>query len=520
MRSGSGLWLTLLVLTGSLVGESTLLAQSNEELNGALQFNFHTPGARSLGIGRAFTARADDATAAYANPAGLLWLTEPEVSLEGRTTSFTTVHIDGGRANGVPTNFGIDRLDGPTYSETERDTTGVAFSSVVYPVSRRWRLALYRHELANLEAAIDRSEGIFFTLPRERPDRTNQGRVTPVQAEMELNLTHLGLSAAYELTDEVWAGFGLSSYSFELRSVWEGFSNQPSAPDEPSFDPAVFSPSTSGGTRIHRGNDEEVGLVAGLLWRLPPDDRWTAGLVYRQGPKFDFSVERYRRTAGDPPCGQLSNPPVVPCGALEAPARNGVFDVPDVFSVGVSFQPTPISEEGPKLSPPPMGSSEPSPPPWIFSFEYDLVKYSDLAPSINVLTIAESEGIDLAEFDIDDGEEFHLGVERRLATKRRLAGKPCRVHLRLGSWVDPAHQHRWSDRPPLSTTNADGVVKPTNDAVRLAVRFPGGDDELHFTGGAGITFGRYRLDAAADFSDRGDVISLTGVIQFPRRAHP
>lgn len=476
-------------VAGTLAAAPRLLAQSNEELNGSLQFNFHTPGARSLGIGRAFTGRADDATAAYANPAGLLWLKEAEVTLEGRNSSFTTIHIDGGRANGEPTGFGIDTLDRPVYSETERDTTGLSFLAVVYPLSPRWRIALYRHELANFEAAIDRSEGVFFALPRDRPDRTNQGRVSPVQATMALDLAHVGLSVAYELSDELWGGLGVSYYDFELRSVWEGFSFQPSLPEDPSFAPAEFTPQASGGTRIHQGSDEAVAGIAGILWRTL-DDRWAAGVVYRQGPELDFSVERYRRQAADPPCGQLSDPPVVPCGSLEAPAQTGTFDVPDVFSVGVTFRPRQV---------------------WILSAEYDLIDYSDLAPSLNVLAIAESEGIDLSEFEIEDGEEFHFGVERVLHWRR------SEIYLRLGSWYDPAHQLRWVDRPPLSTTVADGVVKPTNDAVRLRVRFPGGEDEVHYTAGAGITFGRYRIDAAADLSDRGDVVSLTGVVRFPAR---
>src|SRR6059058_6562670 len=49
-----------------------------------LQFNFGNPGARSLGMGGAFLGRADDASAAEANPAGLTILRKPEISLEGR----------------------------------------------------------------------------------------------------------------------------------------------------------------------------------------------------------------------------------------------------------------------------------------------------------------------------------------------------------------------------------------------------------------------------------------------------
>src|SRR5512137_326851 len=45
-------------------------------------------GARAMGMGGAFLARADDATAASWNPAGLSYLRLPEVSLVGAYNSF------------------------------------------------------------------------------------------------------------------------------------------------------------------------------------------------------------------------------------------------------------------------------------------------------------------------------------------------------------------------------------------------------------------------------------------------
>src|SRR4249920_227564 len=47
-------------------------------------------GARALGMGGAFLARADDATAATWNPAGLSYLRRPEVSVVGDRLDFDT----------------------------------------------------------------------------------------------------------------------------------------------------------------------------------------------------------------------------------------------------------------------------------------------------------------------------------------------------------------------------------------------------------------------------------------------
>ncbi|MCJ7755499.1 MAG: hypothetical protein MUP13_13120, partial [Thermoanaerobaculales bacterium] len=55
-----------------------------QETPSTFEFSFSNPGARSLGLGGAFAALADDATAAFANPAGLVQLVSIEVSAELR----------------------------------------------------------------------------------------------------------------------------------------------------------------------------------------------------------------------------------------------------------------------------------------------------------------------------------------------------------------------------------------------------------------------------------------------------
>ena len=60
----------------------TIFAQNTAQL--PLQFDFLPPGARSVGMGSAFIAAADDATAAFTNPAGLARLGRREISAELR----------------------------------------------------------------------------------------------------------------------------------------------------------------------------------------------------------------------------------------------------------------------------------------------------------------------------------------------------------------------------------------------------------------------------------------------------
>src|SRR5215475_9229006 len=79
-----------LLLAGLLACMSVpAAAQSDNPALAGIQFDFSLPGARSLALGGAFVGVADDATAAWSNPAGLLVLTRPEVSIEGRHWGFT-----------------------------------------------------------------------------------------------------------------------------------------------------------------------------------------------------------------------------------------------------------------------------------------------------------------------------------------------------------------------------------------------------------------------------------------------
>lgn len=91
---------------------------------------FANPGARSLGLGGAFAAIADDATAAFANPAGLVQILRPEISAEIRGT---------GNSGPLQGNYTI-----------EGGVSGLGFLSFVYPL-RNWAFALYSHQLGSLD---------------------------------------------------------------------------------------------------------------------------------------------------------------------------------------------------------------------------------------------------------------------------------------------------------------------------------------------------------------------------------
>ena len=81
-RLGWCLLLTVVVLGGAAPAGAGDKGLIDSEAFSGFQFNFNNPGARSLGMGGAFVAVADDATAVIANPAGLVILQRPELSAE------------------------------------------------------------------------------------------------------------------------------------------------------------------------------------------------------------------------------------------------------------------------------------------------------------------------------------------------------------------------------------------------------------------------------------------------------
>src|SRR5690348_17283211 len=87
---------------------TTAHAQTTAGVNAGIQFDFSRPGARSLGMAGAFVGVADDATAAQSNPAGLVNLSKPEISVEGRTWNYYSSLPLRGHAFGSPTNVGVD----------------------------------------------------------------------------------------------------------------------------------------------------------------------------------------------------------------------------------------------------------------------------------------------------------------------------------------------------------------------------------------------------------------------------
>ena len=189
--------LPLAIGAALLAAASSAFAITDEEGNASLQFNFSAPGARSLAMGGAFIGLADDATAAFSNPAGLVQIASPEVSMEFRTSDFSTEYAHSGSFTDDPFN-----TSGVNYAEADSDIRGLSFLSAVLP-REDWAVAFYRHEFLNYETAF-RSEGI--------------GSIYPFDAAIDASIYSYGLAGAFKLNDQWSFGLSLNAYQLDLDS--------------------------------------------------------------------------------------------------------------------------------------------------------------------------------------------------------------------------------------------------------------------------------------------------------------
>ncbi len=410
----------LSVLFLAVVDSAAAYAQASVEVNARIQFDFINPGARSLALGGAFTAVADDATAGFTNPAGLMFLSRPEVSIEGRRRRLTTPYTDRGTA--------------PNLVEGESVATivGASFASVVYPKAK-WAVAGYRHELARFESNFE-SQGAFFT-----SSTGLESRLFPVTANLELDIINYGISAAVRASQQVAIGAGVSIYDFSLSSQTQ------------RFRPVTFSGPRGPllNQQLQDGNEVKAGVNLGIV--VMPTNTVQFGAVYRQGPDFPFRV----RNLGAE--GQTFLDTV------------GTFHVPDVFGAGIVVKPV----EGLRIA-----------------LDYNRIRYSQMVDDF----IDVFAPIDPSDYIVDDANEAHVGVEYLFLNMRRP------VALRGGFWDDPDHAIRFRRDDP---TNQESLL------------FRGGEDQYHFSGGAGIVLSpRVELNGAVDYSERATLVTLSAVVRF------
>ena len=366
-----------------------------------LHFSYSDPGARSMGFGGAFVALADDATAAFANPAGLTQLVKPEASIEGRHWSYSTPFTERGRVEGLPSGIGVDTVIGLRTATSDESVRGLAFLSLAYPKGR-WSFALFRHQLADFEF-FSETQGLFGGGTERFQERFFDQRVAT-----ELDIVSSGLSAAYRVSESFDVGFGLVYHEMSLISVATSYLPD----DDPTaglLAPTSYLPDRSVLSDKISGDEADWRLTGGFLWRLA--ERWSVGGVYRQGPRLGLTVAT---RAG------VANNLGVPPGELISRVGGLTVELPWILGLGCAYRD-------------PDGGLT-------VSFQWDRIAYSTIVESIEAFSTRLGEPLEQAA---DDADELHLGGEYVF-----FRSTPA-VAIRLGAWLDPDHQFRDTSGDPF-----------------------------------------------------------------------
>lgn len=448
-----------------------------EALSG-LQFTFGNPGARALGMGGAFLGLADDASAAEANPAGLTILRKPEISLELRNfveqQSFTT--------SGTFPN--IER----TAFNHHSNAAVISFASIVYPI-KNFTVGAYFHEPLNNEGGgvvapqRDDFTGDItplpdFYMPQERIGNTDQYRfagepitreqciqrriqfndpftcvqqgVDPFISALSVRQRTIGISGAWQAHPRFSVGATVRHQRFRETAATLRFT--------PFFD---LDQTLIQATAEERNGQlevvEQVDTTFAVGFKWTPLDMLSIGGVYKQGAEYTTPLF-YADTANT--------------GGEFILAAETTFHIPDVAGIGISLRPIPSLT---------------------INADAVHVTYSNLVDDM-VVAGADVTGID-EPFVAEDVIELRFGAEYLFPTRIPVA-------IRAGYWQDPAHSVYWNG--PLNHA----------DFVGEAMLFPKGQDQEHYTIGAGLAWPRFQIDFAYDTSDTYKAGSLTMVTRF------
>jgi long-subunit fatty acid transport protein len=396
-----------------LVLNAAGICQTNSEVNSGVELNFSTPGARSLAMGGAFIGLADDATAAFVNPAGLTILARPEISFESRHWQNRSEYADHGRSSGEPMGIGIDWVRELQTGEASSRAAGLSFLSFVYPRGS-WSVAFYRHQLASYKTSFS-TQGVF----------TERSRLLPVIADIDLDISNYGVSAGFQLPWSIAVGLGVSYYNFRIDSLTQRFGIVPIPPygtaDGQFFGGPNYEADNLESFQEQIGSSSDTRFNAGLIWSI--NNKVSLGAVFRQGPELGFTG---RTTEGPADRAQ----PI-----REASAT---FSVPDVYGLGLAVQPVSAVT---------------------VTLDYVFIGYSSMTDDI--LNLFSDDFDELTDnLKVDDGHELHLGFEYFFLRSRYPVG------LRVGSWFDPDHRMRY-DGPEEGAPYFSVLYRPGQDNIHL-----------------------------------------------------
>ncbi len=333
-------------------------------------------GARAIGMGGAFIAVADDATAASWNPAGLVQLERPEISVVGQ-----------GSYRRENNQFGKYPEASGAQSSSQANLN---YLSAAYPftlLNRNMIVSLNYQRLYD----FSRNWNLAFSA-RNLPDR--------FEYEASGSLYAYGIAYAVQIVPQLSFGFTLNIWQDGIyRSGWDTTSRAG------SVEKVATTYWVSEYTRQERYSFTGFNANIGVLWNIT--DKLTAGAVF----KTPFTAELKRETfaaSWDYPMGRR---PMKPSGQLTETCYEDL-DMPMSYGFGLAYR---FSD---RLT---------------VSADFYRTEWDDF-----VLTDAQGQEsspiskLPVAKSDVSASNQVHLGMEYLFIRPR------YSIPLRAGFFYDPA----------------------------------------------------------------------------------
>jgi hypothetical protein len=286
-------WRALLGAVGlSLAAQSPIGTLISEQSR--TNFTVQGAGARAMGLGGAFIAVADDATAVSFNPAGLAQLLQPEVSFVTRGTQRSVSYQDFATYNG-------SRVLAVSDSLVSNDRFDPLFFSATAPLQLAGRNLVLQLSIQRLFALNDHSRRAL----QESPLTAVSG--LPSFLEQEVGQTGqidlYSLAAAYELSQRILLGISFNQW----RGRWDLTSTSLNTTGTTTNSVAFRQTNAMDGQNMNLG----------LIWRWPT---WSFGLVHRTGFHADYTFATQVST--NLPTGSFKSAPMTT--GLHWPSGTGI----------------------------------------------------------------------------------------------------------------------------------------------------------------------------------------------------
>jgi long-subunit fatty acid transport protein len=345
-----------------------------------------------------------------------------------------------------------------TRREFDNAVQSIPFASVAFPY-KRFVFSLYRQELINYESSFRTSQ-----YPIRYQDEGGRGVIYSIDASTDLTVTNYGIGFAVQPVEGLsvavsprWSEMKLEAFSDRFRAETTDVFDFP--------EPTDFSEEDIVNSTSIDDSDANFSINAGLMWRLQwleekfDIPRVSIGAVYRSGAKFEVTETFVSTIFLD----LLDTWPEV------SDLTRFTLKIPDSFGAGIVVRP--IDD-------------------LTLTLDVVQIQYEDLLEDFDIVL---NQAEDLEQYyTIDNAIEVHFGMEYVLSLGERF------LALRAGVYNDPEHTIRYK-----------------GDDIVGKILFPGGDDQIHITGGVGLVISeKFQIDTATNISDTNKQVSISTVYRF------